>query len=247
MRFIFSDTIHVDAFCLTAGLEHLFPIAPANEFLPEWWKQLPATIKNDVGNGIVTETGTLKKCVGLLDLYRNGFMIPLWSELKIKTNEDGSLYHFASAPVHKQDHDPRQLNSAFDNSIHFKMASPWLIKEKSGVQFLWHGCEWNYVEALYNISVSPGIVEYKYQHNTHINMFLPRKNIELTLEAGTPLVHIVPLSEKKVVIHNQFIDQREYDRLFSASKYPLSFTGQYKKRKAIMKSNESKCPFGFGK
>jgi hypothetical protein len=78
-------------------------------------------------------------------------------------------------------------------------------------------------------------------------MFINNTPSNFMIAAGTPLAHIVPLSDKDVQVKCHYLPQEEYNKRFHKTTHHMKFMGSHKERKRIAKSKESKCPFGFGK
>jgi hypothetical protein len=80
-----------------------------------------------------------------------------------------------------------------------------------------------------NFIIPPGIVNYKYNSTTDINMFFSFQNLQenLLIKEGTPMVNIVPMDDRRVKVHVHKLSDGTTKNLIN--KY------------------ESKCPFGFGK
>ena len=247
MFFLRRSTIVVDCFVNSQPIHDLFPIRKANHFYPEWWKDLPKTFEVKSEFDVNVPVSTMKSCIGFINLYRNGFILPLWSDLIIEKDINGCRYQFSSPDnqgIH--DHDPAQYVGAFENSTHMKILSPWILKEKTGVNFLWTEPTWNNITLFENLNVLPGIMDFKYQHGSNINALIPNIDIKLLIKAGEPLVHIIPISEKDVKIKTHVITENEYKKM-NVGSYSSSFYHKYNTNKKILEANEKKCPFGFGK
>lgn len=230
--FIKRSQITVDCFTNNPSIYEFNPISLANKNFPSWWKNTEKSFKYENSqSGIVHDVPTIKTCDGLLSLYSVGLMIPLWSDLIIETRTDGSWrYQYSSdenGPI--VSHDRMQLGNNFGRFIHVKIISPWLLQEKSGVKFLFTGAVWNYKEKMFDINIVPGCVEFAKQHSTHINFFVPRKDGRIELNVKEPLVHLIPLSEKKIVVKNHLISDDEFTKRLLKYSYMSSFTGRYKK------------------
>jgi hypothetical protein len=153
---------------------------------------------------------------------------------------------FSDGTTGAMSHNTKEFDSpVFSDLIHIKIMSPWFIQEKTGCEFQWNSPWWNNVSQHNKFFIPPGIVEYKYQHRSNINMFINKSPSNFMIAAGTPLVHIVPLSDKDVQIKCHYLPQEEYNKKFYA--HQMKFVGSFKEKKKIAKSKESKCPFGFGK
>ena len=251
MFFFFKKKkIVVDCFTADATVYNLWFPEPAVNYFPDWWKTLdPYTeIVTKVG---LQKIGTIKKCNGFIDLYKTGFILPLWSELVIKTDNLGQIFHEFSDPTHTAETHPQtQYNTReFDKYIHLKLLSPWLFKEKTGVQFSWTEPIWNNISKLTEKHILPANVNYKYQHGTNVNILFPRRDKQIRLNAGDPLVHILPLTEHEIEIKTHLVTGEELHKLGWTSQ-PSSFTNKYrvnKKRIDELEKRKGKCPFGFGK
>lgn len=227
-----KPVITVDCFTNNPSIVEFNPISLANKNFPSWWKNTEKSFKFANNNsGIVHDVPTIKTCDGLLSLYSTGIMIPLWSDLIIETTADGHWrYQYSSdenGPL--VSHDKMQLGNNFGNAIHIKMISPWLLQEKTGVKFLFTGAVWNYKDKMFDLNIVPGCIEFAKQHSTHINFFVPKKNARLNFNVKEPLVHLIPLSEKNIVVKNHLISDDEYTKKLLKYSYMSSFTGRYKK------------------
>lgn len=229
--FIKKSRLTVDCFTCNPALYEYFPISNANKNYPDWWKNLNATFISESNSGIRHDIPTLKRCDALLGLYNRGFCMSMWSDLIIETNKQGEFrYQYSSdenAPL--VSHSRQQLGPGFDDLIHVKIISPWLVEEKKGVQFLYTGASWNQIDRLFDWNIVPGIVDFKNQSSTHVNFFLPIKENRIEFSAGETIVHIIPLSDKKIEIKNHLISFEEWNKKHLRYSYMSSFTGRFKK------------------
>ena len=248
ISFWFKRTkIMVDVLTSIPGVHRLYPIDKGTNKFPSWFKKMPATYPEVNKHGILIKHPTIKTCSGVLDLYRNSFSIPLWSDLIINTNADGSWAYQYSADQSPEivQHSSRQLPE-INSYIHLKLASPWLITEKTGVNFYFTDSFYNKMDRWNDYKNVPAIVNYKYQHTSNINMFVPKVASTISIDAGTPIATLIPLTEKDVVIKSHLISAEEWNRLNSSTSYTQSFTNFYEKRKKII-DKQSKCPMAFFK
>ena len=246
MFFFRKPNITIDAFTYMGAAYELFKVEPANKSMPDWWKKIPPTFAVENQFGLTLNKATMKSCIGLTELYKQGITIPLWSELVIETSADGSIkYQWAldqSSDI--VSHSAVQMGNNFDDMIHLKLQSPWLFNEKSGVNFVWSEPSWNLLPTKSNIRVLPGVTNYKYQADTNINIFIPRTNNRIELEAGLPLVHLVPISDKNIEIVHHLIDKSEFIKM-SNRIGSFKFRNSFRTMLKIKEDEPSKCPFGF--
>lgn len=217
--------IYVDCFTDVEELPKLFPIIHASERIPNFWKTLPTTVPH-----LGPQRGTMKTCPGVSSLYRTGFIIQSWSDYWIDVENNKLSWQPQGAA---ESHNPSQWNDAFKNHYHLKLVSPWRIREKTGVKFMFTNTIWHDEE--FKPKVLNGIVEYKYQHTTSVNMLIPKNMFPKSqlIPAGKELAHIVPLSEKDVVIKMHVVDDKELNKL---APWVWTFNGHYFKRKKMLQN-----------
>jgi hypothetical protein len=249
--FIFKKKkIVIDAFTWNSSINSYFKPDLSNKFLPDWWKQLPSTFNGNNKYDITTEIATIKRCDGIINLYKKGFIIPLWSDLIVETNENGEWRSSWSSDNSTNiiDHDKRQLGNISDDLIHIKIISPWILKEKTGVEFYWAEPVWNNLQKFNNVTFLPGVLDFKYQNNTNINILFPKKNARYEFEFGQPMVQLVPISDADVEIKTHLVSPEEWNHLSLMNIHKFSFLNFHRNKKKIIDSQEKKkCPFGFSK
>ena len=228
--------ITLECFTSNAGIHELFPISSSKKFIPEWFKDIPPTFKTANEFEIEQEISTLKRCDGITKLYNSGWILPLWSDFIIETHKDGGYRWSSPEKIDEStisDHSARQMGSMFDDYVHIKLMVPWYVREKTGVSFYFSGNTWGIKQYWDDINILPGILNFKEQHNAHINMFI-RKDRRVELKHNTPLIQCVPLSGSKLEIKNILVTDQEYKHL-KQSGYGFSFTGLYKNRLKLIK------------
>ena len=238
--------IHLDCFTDRADVFTFSKVNHSKNFIPEWWKKLP---KVDP----ITDHpyGTMKSCQGFIDLFRKGLIIPLWSDISILLGEIGSdeiFWQYADQTSSAGPHPTSQRGYEYlpgQNYQHLKLDSPWIFKTKVDLDWVVHGVTWcNYHPT--TVIIPEGILNFKWQVGTNINMFLQRKpeKQKILIEANQPLLQLIPMSEKEIVIHHHLISSDEMSLI--GKKHKLSkFRNTYNVSKNIRLENESKCPFGF--
>jgi hypothetical protein len=227
--------ITLDCFTAHSGLYHQFPVVKATEIYPSWWKSLKSTAEMPTENNpIKTPMSTLKVCEGLLDMYKNMVTIPMWTDLKIQYDEKGGFAWKSSVDDLNIGHHPTaQFNHPdFDDLIHMKITVPWMIQEKTGVNFQLFHSDWNSPANMFKFRIPGGILNYKYQIGANCNMWLPKiigpSNVQIDLYAGDPLMNLLPLSERKVNIKNHLLDPIEAKQKEHQFGYSSKFVGRYK-------------------
>lgn len=243
MIFLFKrKKIVLDCFTSNIGAYEYYPIDKLKDNVPNWFRELPNKYYQENDVSMSMPTSTIKSCPGVLEMFKSLATIRLHSDIIINTRPDG-FWEYASPNQGDLDidsHNTQQYGVAFDDYIHLKFNMPWLIKEKLGVRFYFTQDYWNNIQYMQNMHVSSGVVNFKHQNSTNINMFLNRERNTINIEAGQPLVSLIPMSECELVIKNHLVSETEWEQIHKAQVYPSKFIGKYNHRKSL-----GKCPFGF--
>jgi hypothetical protein len=234
MIFFKPKTVTLDCFVTNNSIAELFPISSMSENIPNWWKGM----RNEVPvTSFPIGMSTIKRCPGFTGLFKKGICIPAWSEYKLYQDPVHGFSHIAPNSIAAgNQHQETQFEGAFDNHQHFKLISPWLIKEKQGINFAMIQASWhNSNPCDYHIPV--GSLEFKYQHSTHINLLAPKSETlkEHSILAGQPLVYLIPMTEKTVKVKIHVVSNEEWTTLKT---YHHSFHNSYETTKKILKEKQ---------
>ena len=93
--------IHLDCFCTEETLFELFPLKYAKDVIPSWFKKIPSSKQIDETFPSLNFKTSFKHCNGIIDLYKEGFVIPLWTDFLIDTTNDGEIYFDMKASLEK--------------------------------------------------------------------------------------------------------------------------------------------------
>jgi hypothetical protein len=244
------NKVVVDCFTSNSAVFELSKIDYAHKYSPQGWKSLPAVIEAkanlDPESSVILPIPTIKKCPGLSSLFTTGFILPSWTDMTIEVKANGKFSVFDPGKAQRAEQHPEWLwwNGLYEGYTHIKFKSPWFIKEKSGINFLWHECDWHNTERISDFHVLSGIVDYRAQHQTNINVFM-KKNSIVKIKVGDPLVHIVPLTDKEIELRHHLINDSDDEQIIKAPR--ILWFGQHRALLQAKQNNESKCPFGFGK
>ena len=232
--------IVLDCFTYDENIITTAPIVPAIKLIPDWWKTLP---DGNIQNGNFYPHATMKNCVGMVDYYKKSFVIPLWSEMAISINSNGTYrWQFSDNTTAADTHDLQSQATGFLNNFgHIKIVSPWHIKSKENIHWVWSQPTYSFPNEQEFI-LPPAIVDYFYQSTTHINMlFSVDKTRLINIPHGQPMIHITPMTEKKIEIVRHLVSKDEYDRKKERNAR-ISFVKKYAiKVKRIKQFND--CPF----
>jgi len=236
----------VDCFTSLVPAYEQTPIVKSIKTVPNWWKKLPRVDKPVLEENGYQEKVNMKKCYGFIELYKRGVVIENWSDIIFNvTQENFSFYtKIGDKPTA---HSKNQFVEGFNDFHHVKLISPWVFKTNENIHFLFLGTEWS-IE--YPIKMLPGVLNFKENHSTNVNMLLPKykEPYEFILPQGMPLAQVIPLNDDiNVEFRNHLVSDGEllkYYQNFLPSFKGLNQNNKMKKRNE--ERNKSKCPFGFG-
>ena len=250
--FWFKQTeIVVDCFINDQLIYNNFKIQKAKEFIPSWWKSLPSNnqikINTDPESKLTIKQQNLKHCNGFRDLFAEGFIIPFWVDCQIEMLDENKYYisghQVPAVNINVGYHGREQTGSElYPDCAQLKLGSPWFFHEKTGVKFSWNACMWNNTSYLNDMHLLPGVLDFKTQRTTNVNAFIKKRSI-IKLYAGDPLIHLIPLSDKKVIIKNHLLTKEEFSKKFEVEYSAIN----YNNVKQVKATPEKKCPFGFRK
>lgn len=210
-----KSKIVLDCFTKLNVAYELSPISKADKYFPDWWKRIPqATYSNDIMDNI--PVSTMKHCTGLIDYFRQGFVLPLWCDLILKTTNNGISYQFADQVSQIISHSPVQFNNSFPNHIHVKIVSPWYVKSNSNINFHCSSPFWNLFpmkDFVDNFHIVPGVVNLNNFTEFNVNAFLAKKDHSYFLNHNTPIYYFYPNTDKQVELKTHLIDDVEYRKL----------------------------------
>lgn len=208
----------------------------ASKSLPEWFKSL----RRNIEGAEHFEAQTVKRCVPVLDAVSNGYYIPAWCdfmisvriiksehtgepELSIRVNPSSELNMFGEESISTHnwsqvgDDCPTQKYEL--GKVLLKFNSPWVIETSKGWSCLFKSPPHHYS----NVRIMEGVVDTDAYHRMVNFPFFwdGNKEGEFLIEAGTPLIHVIPF--KREAVELQFdtwdVKQMEKDSLLHRTKF----------------------------
>jgi hypothetical protein len=196
------------------------------KLLPDWFKTIDRSQKG----------ATLATCPGFIDLFKTSINIPLWSDISI-TYKDNNILNVQMPGIGQvtreqiQVHGSEQWGNGFKNSLHIKIMNPWQVTSNIATPFLMHDAVWH-KDTINDYNVLPGVIEFKYQHASHINIMLPMtpKEKTINLKAGTIIAHLTPMVDTNLTIESKLVSHEEW---LGLQNYISSFKTPYAIAKKI--------------
>lgn len=261
MLFFFKKKkIVVDCFTWNEPAYQFWKIRKAITYYPELFKKMPSEFWMPLTESNVRlPSPTIKRCTGINELYKHGAIIPFWTDYvcqpKDAMRQQSRLGEVDSAVRGIiAEHPPKQFEGLFNNYVHIKFGGVWNLVEKTGIKFVWIPATYNLNNHIDNFIVPPGVSFYDWQCQTNLNIFVRKDSEDFVIKAGTPMVHIIPITEKEVEYKCHLVTEQEWR---TKNTIPLNFpqilgtrNNRYWKEKEEaerLDKLEKKCPFGFGK
>lgn len=223
MFFFFKKpTVTIDAFVpdnYAFALEYA-PIQKASKFLPEWFKNLPSLNKN-----IDKVKKNVKGCPGFISSLTDGFIVPMWCDLRLEWNQEDFYYAFSDRLSAIKFHSNEQASGFLDNYWILKVESPWLFSFSKHTKI--NQLPLTYFLGLdYPIKTLHGsqFTRSKFNALFSNNFFIIKKSEpeKITFKFNTPFVHFTLSSEQNYKL-NCHIDTKKYNLIANTIKTQISF------------------------
>ena len=179
-----------------------------------------------------SDNTSIKKCPGIIDYCKQGYIIRAWQDIKIKTNQDAESYQW-STPYSTDKFLSKELNNLINYDIitgmgpdlfynYFpknntlktvlKINTPWFIELPKNYKALflpvWYDNESRF-------STIPGILDPILDSRINIQLYWHELGKENIIKAGTPLVKIIPFKNDNWEIESREINQTEAKKIKS--------------------------------
>jgi len=209
-----------------------FQIDRGVKWFPDWIKNIDPALNEP---NFSQYKKTIKKCPGVLELYKNSFILPLWTELGINIKNKSVHISVSDNSTRIDSHADFQRGTFLPQAenIHLKIVSPWRTETKSSVQFLISACSFSSETLISQFHIPNAIRSYNISAGNNIHAFISNHDQDISIEAGTPLVHIFPLTDKKVNLQCHF-DPEKFHYLEALQPNRFSFSGSYFAKKKLI-------------
>jgi hypothetical protein len=227
-----SKKLELRCYSLEPQLPDFFPIELSKKVIPEWYKNLPPYSGPQ-------RMPTTKMCPGLQHLFNVGITIPLWFDYTITRMENGTITNIDVPRTIKsyESHHTGQWEGAFPGWHHLKLLSPWFIEADRPVPFMAIAPTWHQQNPGEYV-LAPGMMEFRYQHATHAQLFLPpvtnSQASVIKLEAGTPMIHFIPTEDVDIELKFCEMDDKAYKRI--VEKYTWTRENLYRRSRKILEN-----------
>ena len=179
------------------GLSETWPIAPMASAMPQWVRVARA----DYVKSKDQRQSHLFRCSGIGSLYKTGFVIPSWHDVRVYSEGDSQIQiqkpdtlHEASVDIQKGDGIAKFLpKRPWSSSSIIKFSTPWHII--SDVKFLMIPITY---PDNFEFEACHGILDPSVSTEINVQVYWNKVGVPHTIDAGTPLCHLVPLTDEDI-------------------------------------------------
>ena len=196
----------IEFYSKVAGLPDMFPIVAAKDALPKWAKAARDSYvkKKEQTAGRINH---IYQCPGIFDLFNHGYVIPMWHDVVITTNgnPDAFTWTIPSTDLTEFDQETSIIENQTNGLGSVLPIKPWSLNTLIKVNTPWHvvaprGVKFLVIPIAYPDSFefesSIGILDPGYSNEINIQLYYNVHKGDVLIKAGTPLAHIIPLSEQ---------------------------------------------------
>jgi len=226
MRFGKSDKIQFISIDESlVSIEDSLP-RPAKHFIPKWFKDIPSK-----------EIGTVKDCPSFPDYFSQGYIIPMWTDVKMRYKDGISQFETSAKRFLFETHANEQMikyKKATFNGIEgqfvFKANCPWRIITPPGWSVLQLPLFYHFNQEW---SVLPGVIDTDIHHEINQQILYHGNGKEIIIKCGDPLVLYVPFKRsdklKHEVRYQTVKERKKFDKDLLILKQSFSPNGTYRK------------------
>jgi len=167
---------------------------PAKHFIPQWFKDIPSSAPM-----------TVKGCPSFPDYFSMGYVLPMWTDLKLSFSKKDEWSSLTPSENFKID---AHLNSQFIDYVKpnflgvegeavFKFICPWRIITPKGWSVLQLPLFYNFNK---EFSALPGVIDTDIHHEINQQVLYHGSKEEIDIKRGTPLVLYVPFKREDVYL-----------------------------------------------
>jgi hypothetical protein len=177
------------------SIEECLP-RPAKQFIPKWFKDIPSFVE-----GVTT----VKNCPSFPDYFSQGYIIPMWSDVRLKYDENTWFWHTPRSSMSWDTHGEKQLLDYVDVSFNgidsqfvFKANCPWRVITPPGWSVLQLPLFYHFNKEW---SVLPGVIDTDIHSEINQQVLYHGNGKEILIKRGDPFALYIPFKRSNKLKH----------------------------------------------
>jgi len=225
----------------------------ASELLPDWKSTMPAKVQKGWQTG-----QTARACPAMDDFLHMGYILPLWTDLRLERvkvdprgramqDPDGEHIRWQTAhpdfPIefhgYEQVEGAAPLEPPCSIKKIVKPLCPWLVQTPPGWSILVLPLFLQEPRRKLPLQPLPGIINTDHWHQVHAPCRWENVETVMTLRAGTPFMHIIPI-RRHDVLKPEFNVISDQARLANLVGVLNDFSGGYRRQQRVAEEKAKK-------
>ena len=179
------------------GLSETWPVQPMSSAIPNWVR----TARDDYTKNKDMRQTHIFRCHGIGSLYKTGYVIRAWHDTRVYSEGDTKIeiqkpetLHDASVDIQQGDGIAKFLpKRPWSSRSIIKFSTPWHII--SDVKFLMLPVAYT---DTFEFEACHGLLDPSVSTEINVQVYWNKVGVPHTIDAGTPLCHLVPLCDEEV-------------------------------------------------
>lgn len=209
---------------------------PAKHYMPSWWKDMP--MYGETTRGFTAET--VKICPSFPDFFSQGFVMPMWTDVRLNYNPETEDYtfnlpgNFQEVEMHSNpqfiNYLPETLVLGQEFDFVFKFSTPWKIITPPGYSVLQIPLFYHFDK---RFTALAGVIDTDIMHDISLQILYHQKNNPegIIIKRGEPLVMYIPFKRKKYENVVRYLTEKDanlFEKNFLKIKSKFRGSGAYR-------------------
>ena len=200
-----------------SGVSDMFPILPSSKYWPKWISKATADYKANMDK--TEKFRHVAQCPGIFAMFKTGYIVTSLYDVVISTSKNERGFQWKVADADLIEHAKMKLVDTHGDQIgkHIpkrkgqienivKINTPYHIIAPKGVKFMFMPLP--YPDSFDYESVT-GILDPAESSELNIQLNWYKEEGEVLIKAGTPLMYILPISEKEYSVVSRDATEKE--------------------------------------
>jgi hypothetical protein len=190
---------------------------PAKHFIPQWFKDVPSQVEGAV---------TVKHCPSFPDYFSQGYIIPMWTDVKLKFNNETWFWETPTNQVQWDIHGNSQfLNytdarfNGIDGQFVFKAVCPWRVITPPGWSVLQLPLFYHFNK---DWSVLPGVIDTDIHSQINQQVLYHSDKEQIMISRGEPFVLYIPFKRSEKLKHDVRYETEKDKKIFNKQDVNIS-------------------------